>query len=318
MTRKYLFGEPLAIKAIRRKLRAQVTLIALPLLIAVPFLGQPASAESSRAAGAPSAMSPATRVLPLEGGRNFRDLGGYPTEDGKSIKWRKVFRSGVLSGLTEADFRVLSDIKIKTILDFRMSSERENAPTNWKSGEVAYLTFPDVLSMKGNPLIDAVKAPDASAESVSKAMKILYRKIAQVHKPMYKEMFAQLAAGQTPMVIFDSAGKNRTGVGAGLLLTALGVPRDIILKDFALSDEVVDYRREMLKPVGSNAEKDQYSWMRKIRPDVIEPFLRSDPAYLEAAFAYMEETSGSVEAFIHRELDVTSDDIKSIRAELLN
>ncbi|MCY1250567.1 hypothetical protein D9M72_642180 [compost metagenome] len=74
----------------------------------------------------------------------------------------------------------------------------------------------------------------------------------------------------------------------------------------------------MLKPVGSNAEKDQYSWMRKIRPDVIEPFLRSDPAYLEAAFAYMEETSGSVEAFIHRELDVTSDDIKSIRAELLN
>lgn len=84
----------------------------------------------------------AVRLLPLEGGRNFRDLGGYETADGQTVKWGVAFRSGVMNGLTDADYDYLSDLGIKTVCDFREGDERASEPTEWKAGEIEYLTFP--------------------------------------------------------------------------------------------------------------------------------------------------------------------------------
>ena len=61
----------------------------------------------------------AVRLLPLEGGRNFRDLGGYPTLDGRRVRWGRVFRSGMMANLTDADYDYLSALGIRVVCDFR-------------------------------------------------------------------------------------------------------------------------------------------------------------------------------------------------------
>lgn len=73
----------------------------------------------------------AERVLPLQGGRNFRDLGGYQTNDGRHVRWGKVFRSGTMSGLTDTDYDYLSHLGIRVICDFRTVAERKAYPNKW-------------------------------------------------------------------------------------------------------------------------------------------------------------------------------------------
>ena len=81
------------------------------------------------------------RLLPLEGGRNFRDLGGYETVDGKTVKWGRLYRSGVLTHLTGDDYDYLREREISTIVDFRSTGERAGEPTNWQAGSVMELTW---------------------------------------------------------------------------------------------------------------------------------------------------------------------------------
>jgi predicted acylesterase/phospholipase RssA len=75
----------------------------------------------------------ATRVLPLEGGRNFRDLGGYETQDGQHVKWGRLFRSGALARLTPSDYDSLSAFGIRVVCDFRSRAERADEPTRWRA-----------------------------------------------------------------------------------------------------------------------------------------------------------------------------------------
>jgi protein-tyrosine phosphatase len=77
----------------------------------------------------------AERVLPLQGGRNFRDMGGYATEDSRRVKWGKIYRSGSMAGLTEADQAYLSRLGVKLVCDLRTTQERKAEPNKW--GETA-------------------------------------------------------------------------------------------------------------------------------------------------------------------------------------
>src|SRR5512145_712402 len=79
------------------------------------------------------------RLLPLEGGRNFRDLGGYATRDGRRVRWGRVYRSGVMSYLTDADRTRLDALGLRTLCDFRAPGERKREPTNWWSPDVQLL-----------------------------------------------------------------------------------------------------------------------------------------------------------------------------------
>ena len=92
----------------------------------------------------------AVRLLPLEGGRNFRDIGGYQTADGQHVKWGHVFRSGVMHELTDDDYDYLEQLGIRTVCDYRSEEERTNEPTDWRAGAIDYKFFPDPESAE-NP-----------------------------------------------------------------------------------------------------------------------------------------------------------------------
>ena len=259
----------------------------------------------------------AVRLLPLEGGRNFRDLGGYRTEDGKTVKWGKLFRSGVMTGLTPADYDYLSGLGIRVVCDLRTAQERSAEPTNWQAGPAEYLTFPDPEAADESSLMTVFQDPDVTPEKVAQAMASGYPQIAREQAPAYREMFDRLAGGDIPLAFNCSAGKDRTGIGAALILTALGVPRDTVLTDYALSEKVVDYMADYQAASSEEAEEGPYAFLRKLPPELLAPLMRSDPVYLETAFAELEAQYGSVRAFLQEEVDVTDEEIARLKDRLL-
>ena len=121
------------------------------------------------------------------------------------------------------------------------------------------------------------------------------------------------------MVFNCSAGKDRTGVGAALILSALGVPRETVVADYALSEQVVDYAREFELTGEEEVDPDSpYAFLRQLPPELVMPLMRSDPAYIEAVLDGLDAEYGSTLAFIQTELDVDDEELARIRARLLD
>lgn len=264
------------------------------------------------------------RVLPLEGGRNFRDLGGYRTSDGRVVKWGEVYRSGAMANLTPADYTYLSGLGVKVVCDFRNAQERADEPTNWQAGPAEYLSFEDTMDTGDNSALFAVfRDPDVTPEKVALTMEQFYPQILRDQDAAYTEMFDRLAAGETPLAFNCSAGKDRAGTAAALVLTALGVPRETIVEDYAMSDKVVDFMKEFFAASGEAtagakpAEENAYAWMAQLPPELIAPLMASDPRYINATFASMEAQHGDALAWIKAELDVTEEELAAIRQNLL-
>ena len=251
----------------------------------------------------------AERVLPLEGGRNFRDLGGYQTADGRRVKWGKVFRSGSMAGLTLADYDYLSNLGIKTVCDFRTSAERKAEPNKWQEAKkVAY--WARDYEMSFGELGKLLSGGQATPEQVREVMLTAYRQLPYEQADAYRELFRRMLAGEIPMAFNCSAGKDRAGTAAALILSALGVPRETIVADYALSDKVVDFHAELTKSASSG-------FLAKLPRDVLAPLFKSDPDYIRAMFAEVERKNGSVERYLTDVLGLTARDLQTLRQQLL-
>mgnify|MGYP000027916901 CR=1 FL=1 len=186
------------------------------------------------------AQTASVRVLPLEGGRNFRDLGGDKAEGGQTEAWGKICRSGVMPGLAPADYDYLGGLGIQVICDLRTAEERAHEPTDWTAGPAETLTFPDREPGNASLLGAVFEKPDLTPADVRQSMTGFCRETLVRQDAGSTAMFDALAGGQTPLAFHCSAGKDRTGVGAALLLSAPGVPGPLIIEDYVQSDKLVD------------------------------------------------------------------------------
>ena len=290
-------------------MRAPAAFLSLAALaLALPACKEAAAPATSAAAeGTPIAANAAAlkhprRVLPLEGGVNFRDLGGYMTADGRVTKWEVLYRAGSPAGLTAKDQAELARRGIRTVCDLRASDERAAEPNPYvaANSDVTYWTRD--YSADAGDLMAALTGPEASAEKSRATMIGFYRQLPQEHAAGFRQMFAFLAEGKVPLAFNCSAGKDRTGIAAALVLTLLGVPRETVVADYALSDDLVDY---MAKLEQNGAGDGPYAALARLPREVVAPLLASDPAYIEAALDAMAAQHGSVDLFIERELGVT-------------
>jgi protein-tyrosine phosphatase len=261
-------------------------------------------------------VATAERLLPLEGGRNFRDLGGYTTTDGRMVKWGKVFRSGTMTNLTDRDYEFLSTLGIRVVCDFRANEEREREPTLWRtSGERAeyftrnYAAESDLKQVLGSDSL--------TAEKVREAMIKLYGELPYEHADSYRTMFKSLAAGEVPLAFNCSAGKDRTGVAAALLLTMLGVPRETIVADYSLSERVVDYEAQFASTSAPERKPGPWDFIGRLPPAIRAPLLRSEPEYIRSALARIETQEGSMETYFRDVLNISEQEQRSIRGFLL-
>ena len=199
---------------------------------AKPFYNFPVL-SSAAAKPAPAHPAPGTQ-LAFAGGNNFRELGGYLADEGKHVRWGQIYRgipTGKLTG--EADRRLLDSLGLRLILDLRSSGEAKKGPDYVPDGarlvQICGLCAEDGAEIAFAPGdIEKLMQTAEEGESISQR---LYRRMLTGNKA-FKELFRALEAGETPILFHCSAGKDRTGVAAMLILLALGASDEVICADF--------------------------------------------------------------------------------------
>lgn len=252
----------------------------------------------------------AERVLPLEHGSNFRDLGGYPAANGKHVRWGLIYRSGATPLLGEGDVARVKALGLAAMVDLRSSEERVLAPTRLTGIRYLAIDYP-MMTMMGSDL------PATTGE-----MPVLYRRMPAFLTPHLRIVFDELLAGKGPVMFHCSAGQDRTGVTAAIILAALGVPRDRIIADYHLSTTYRRPENEMPPLAPELAATNPVARMfagHQSAPHARRPMpLRTadGTAFLEGALDEIDTRWGSVDGFLKAELGLTGQDIRRLRATL--
>lgn len=257
------------------------------------------------------------RVLPLEGGCNFRDLGDYQTNDGRRIRPATIFRSGVMSYLTPNDHPHLTGLELRTICDLRRADEREQEPTRWPN-EIKMIAW-DLDQGKISPTHGAsYEKKTIGADYFRDAMIGFYRAMPRVLHPQLKGILEHLVRGEVPLLFNCTAGKDRTGFSAAILLHILGVPRETIFEDYELTNQAVDLQAFMLKNkhTGLGLASPTHT-LQEMGPEVWSALLVADRAYLTASFEQIEEDHDSVDNYVRDVLCVDAEVIEQLRDALL-
>jgi protein-tyrosine phosphatase len=258
-------------------------------------------------------MPGTARLVMLEGCRNFRDIGGYATADGRRVRTERIYRSGVLAYLTEADKTTLSKIGIRTVCDLRDAPERDREPSCWRPESVRWIT---VESHHKQPDVGVYQTSDP--EEIRTMVRAYYRDLPRMLEPTIADVFPVLAANAEPLLIHCSMGKDRTGILVSLLLSILGVSRQDVLADYALSDHafVPEMEGTGAHPVWQGVTLNSRV-MKGFPREVIRPLMGSSPEYLGAALSAIEEQFGSLEEFLTRRANVSSVMVSRIREQMI-
>lgn len=228
------------------------------------------------------------RVIPLDGIRNFRDLGGYPSLDGRVTRWGEVFRADAVSLLTQDGWRSMGELGIKTVYDLRRQGERDRSPTieHGLAHEVVHLPVgSEVAEMS---LVDWFLQRGSEGPWDDNYIADTYKEILTDWNDVFATLMNGLAnSSQRPAVFHCTAGKDRTGLAAALLLDVLGVDRDLVLDDYELTNRTrSEHRIAELTPELSAAGIDV---------ETVRPYLSAPRAALEMTMHWIDEThDGSV------------------------
>lgn len=173
----------------------------------------------------------AQRRLPVDGASNFRDFGGYLTAEGRQVRWGKLFRSGQLAGLQDADRAVISNVAITAVCDFRRHDELERSPSRLPAAAVSHHMPISPGNTRAFFEQFSVMNENSNESAVDGFMEEINRELVREHAAPYRHMFDHLLHGN-PVLIHCSAGKDRTGFGAALVLAALGVDSAHQMNDY--------------------------------------------------------------------------------------
>ncbi len=241
------------------------------------------------------------RTIDLDGCVNFRDLGGYPTADGRTLRWRLLFRSDALHAVSDADVRRLrDDLAVTDIVDLRSTYELSNEGRGPLEREP--------IIFHHNPLFDG--DPSAADASHVTEMSLGERYLGMMEHGHAKITNAVrlLARAKGAAVYHCAAGKDRTGVISAIVLSALGVADELIVADYALSGERID---EIIARVMSM--KGYQDTLREMPEDT----LHAKPASMETVLAGVADRWGSVAGYLG-EGGLSADDLALLRSKCLD
>jgi protein-tyrosine phosphatase len=238
------------------------------------------------------------RVIDLEGCLNFRDLGGYPSREGRLVRWGQLYRSDALHLLTPADVSHLrDDIGLGTIIDLRSSAELGSEGRGPLEREP--------MGFHHIPLFDGEqrrpeRAPDESLADI-------YFLLAEFARAPIARVIRVLAESEAPAVYHCAAGKDRTGVISAVLLGLLEVDDELIVADYALSGANIDAIIERL-----NAAEGYRTMLSQLPPDTMHAL----PQTMEGFLAKVRERYGSMEGYA-RDIGLDEALIARLRESLL-
>jgi len=223
--------------------------------------------------------------LKLSGAANFRHLGGYTGHEGRRVVSHRLFRSDHLGALTRGDADQIRALGVRRILDLRGVTERATAPCALRGVPVHSLSIEPSIVQKLSELIDS--GHRLTPEEVVGHMQETYRGFVRHNTPRFAQLFGHLLESGEPLVFHCTAGKDRTGFAAALILSSLGVSQTDVLRDYLLTNE-------HLKPL----EPSRHG----LAPEVQMVLWRVQPEFLHAALEAVEGDYGSMEAYLREGL----------------
>ena len=252
-------------------------------------------------------LTAAQRDLPLEGGTNFRDMGGYRAADGRRVRWGRLYRSGHSAGLSDSDRALVDSLDIRVCCDFRRPEEHLVEPSRLPAGtRIAGIAI-SPGSQAG--FFERIAAGEAEEADMVAFMEAINRDFVRHHAAEYRRMFEELLAlEEGAFMINCAAGKDRTGFGAALILAALGVAEEDILADYLLTRdyfpierEIERVRRKYVPPGG------------RFDTAVMRPMMEARESYLGSALAEIRARHGDIERYLARELGLGPAELATLR-----
>lgn len=248
----------------------------------------------------------AERMLPLQGAVNFRDMGGYEAAGGRRVKWGRLFRSAELSRLTAADLDYLRGVGIGWVCDLRTVEEVRLQPSPLIGSEIN-----ENLSFMPSASPDKM----AALTDITESMLFDMNRHMVSNTALTTEIMKKLLDGNGDPVLFHcAAGKDRTGFVSAVVLQALGVSRETVLQDYALTNHFTASFKAKMTEAGVDAHA---AFVSKLTPAVAEALMEARPAYLQASFDEIDEKYGSFERYWEEGLGLTRTDRDRLQALLL-
>ena len=252
-----------------------------------------------------------TRHLDVEGVYNMRDLGGYPTSDGRQTRWKTFVRSGSMHAMQPAAQSALVDYGIRTVIDLRRTSETEEAPNVFAGSSVVAYHHQNMLGDQPVPQSDALPEPGTAVEkpaTPAEFVKFAYTAWLDGRQPQIGKTLATLAEpASRPAAYHCAGGKDRTGIVSALLLGIAGVPEDVIAEDYALSARYLMDRYYAQASPGSDPS--DFTW-----EDYQREYCPADGMRL--VLEYLNERYGGIEPYV-RSAGLNTDQIDSLRTALV-
>lgn len=254
----------------------------------------------------------------LAGVRNFRDVGGLPTVDGRRVRQGVLFRSGHLAHATVEDAAFLSSLGLHTIFDFRNAADQRLEGPDVTLPGVRNVNLPltdpadgaEFWQMVRDGNLDELRAALSEGQAADR-MITSYRAIIAERTAEHSQVLHSLAEDSVPALMHCAAGKDRAGLSIAVTLLAVGVERDAIEADYLESNAA--HRR--YKVHRSSASKDAMS------PEVMEllsPLFDARATYLAAAFETVAETWGSTDRYLEEGLKLSPAQRERLRERLLD
>ena len=256
----------------------------------------------------------AERRLSLQGTPNFRDLGGYVTEDGRRLKWGKLFRSGKLSSLTDEDMRYVRRLGLTLVCDFRQVVEQELEPTFLGHGSAhTFASLPITPGSRHN-FMENLHRGIIAVDNASRFMEDINRDLVASQMPQYAEMFQLLLAGDQQLLIHCASGKDRTGFGAALILDVLGVNENAIVEDYLLTNRYLPVDQEVAR---LSSEVTDHAGA-PVPEHVLRPLIEVRPEYIRACFEEIRARHRSKQHFYEAVLDLDEKKLAELRDRYLH
>ena len=244
------------------------------------------------------------RVLPVQGAVNFRDIGGYETNDGKHVVWGKIFRSDAIDKLTDSDVALMDKKRIHTVVDLRGTAEAKAAPDRLVTN-TDYTLSPAGSDNLPSPqdMVKALKQKDFLVK--------FYAEGVNYYGDRYRPAFIKLlgAADGEAILYHCTGGRDRTGMQTALILHVLGVPYPTIEADYLASNVYLSRNKQM------NAYTDAMVAATGMTKEQIEDQMKLKPELLQAFFDGIKSKYGTVEKFLEDEMAIGPKEIKILKAK---
>jgi len=249
------------------------------------------------------------RLLPMDGAHNTRELGGYKTTDGKSVKWGMLYRSDKLSDISDTDQAYLQNLGIKKIIDFRSKEEKEEDPDIIPKG-INYIEMPISVDGAMRSKIEAVLKGETNKD-VKSFLIDANKEFVSNYTDVYEDFLRNLIDDDGPALFHCTAGKDRAGFAAAITLIALGVSKEDVINDYMKTNQ---FTKERIEEIIGQIE---LMTLYQTDAEILRPLLGVEREYIETAFQTAEEKYGSLENFIRDGLNISDKDIQKLRNKFI-